>query len=655
MASYTPNLNLYKPDDSDNYEDFREGFNENMDKLDQGGGGNQNIAEEYDDTATYAVGDYVIYDGLLYKCDTAVTTAETFDPTKWTHVVVTDEMGSGGGGSGSLDAVETTSNAYALLPQADKEDPTKIYFLNDTQSSVVDTPIDQSTFVLKIENQSQMNVAVNNGKLVSVYNYGSSIGACAFEPNAISETASKIKFKFTTLGSYDTAQSHAITIGVKANYQSSNWIFSTDADWIVKKVYDTRNTSVDDYIDISGITTPCYLMICFHGWTVTFDEFLVEDVSVPTGDTEIRYKDVPYGNNGGESGGNYYLNTLYSTEEKKIGYWTDGKPLYQKTLVINNLNLNTSGTAVDITSLGVDMCCPVYEGSYYIVSGVKRGFARLEYQQPNEVYLYPAVNRTGTTCFITLQYTKTTDTPELNPQTGGVIYLPTIYSEEEREVGVWRDGKPLYQITVDQTIGSDADYTVFANGIDHAHLVNSCIEYSSGRWMSFDYISLGTTSNSRTCYVDVQNGALKLHNQTNQSSHWIATIQYTKTADVAGSGDWTPSGELAHHYSTNEQVIGTWIDGKPLYEKTIAYTPSGTISSNTTIANVPNAKVMRATEATAYNPSDNRGYVLPNVRANGGTKITYDNGDVTLVIIGDSWSSSWTFYVTVQYTKTTDT
>ena len=39
MASYTPNLNLYKPDDSDDYKDFREGFNDNMDILDRGGGG----------------------------------------------------------------------------------------------------------------------------------------------------------------------------------------------------------------------------------------------------------------------------------------------------------------------------------------------------------------------------------------------------------------------------------------------------------------------------------------------------------------------------------------------------------------------------------------------------------------------------------------
>jgi hypothetical protein len=86
--------------------------------------------------------------------------------------------------------------------------------------------------------------------------------------------------------------------------------------------------------------------------------------------------------------------------------------------------------------------------------------------------------------------------------------------------------------------------------------------------MSANYPSIGNLSSSRFCYVEAWNGALKLHNQTNQSMHWIATIQYTKIADVAGSGIYTPSGALAVHYSTNEQVIGTWIDGKPLYEKT---------------------------------------------------------------------------------------
>jgi hypothetical protein len=48
---------------------------------------------------------------------------------------------------------------------------------------------------------------------------------------------------------------------------------------------------------------------------------------------------------------------------------------------------------------------------------------------------------------------------------------------------------------------------------------------------------------------------------------FVCTYQYTKTTDTAGSGTWTPEGVPAHHYSTSEQVIGTWIDGKPLYEK----------------------------------------------------------------------------------------
>lgn len=39
MATYTPNLNLYKPDTTDDFEDFLPEFNNNMDKLDQGGGG----------------------------------------------------------------------------------------------------------------------------------------------------------------------------------------------------------------------------------------------------------------------------------------------------------------------------------------------------------------------------------------------------------------------------------------------------------------------------------------------------------------------------------------------------------------------------------------------------------------------------------------
>lgn len=46
MATYTPNLNLYKPDSTDDFGDFRAEFNNNMDILDQGGGGSGHTIED---------------------------------------------------------------------------------------------------------------------------------------------------------------------------------------------------------------------------------------------------------------------------------------------------------------------------------------------------------------------------------------------------------------------------------------------------------------------------------------------------------------------------------------------------------------------------------------------------------------------------------
>ena len=47
-------------------------------------------ANPYDNTQTYAVGDKVTYNGKIYKCTTAVTTAEDFENTKWTEVTLSD-------------------------------------------------------------------------------------------------------------------------------------------------------------------------------------------------------------------------------------------------------------------------------------------------------------------------------------------------------------------------------------------------------------------------------------------------------------------------------------------------------------------------------------------------------------------------------------
>lgn len=108
-------------------------------------------------------------------------------------------------------------------------------------------------------------------------------------------------------------------------------------------------------------------------------------------------------------------------------------------------------------------------------------------------------------------------------------------------------------------------------------------------------------------------------------------------------------------YSLQEREIGVWIDGKPLYEKTISYTPTSTISTNTVIGTIQNAEKMMFVSAFAYNSSANRGVMLAYAGDSTGDSISFNNGAITLVINNDSWNSSWTIYVTAQYTKTTDT
>lgn len=59
-----------------------------------GGGNTDIIADYYDSTATYAVGDYCIYNNELYRCTTAITTAEAWNSSHWTEVNVSDELQS---------------------------------------------------------------------------------------------------------------------------------------------------------------------------------------------------------------------------------------------------------------------------------------------------------------------------------------------------------------------------------------------------------------------------------------------------------------------------------------------------------------------------------------------------------------------------------
>ena len=64
-----------------------------------------NIADDYDNTSTYALGDYSIYNGILYKCINPIVTAENFTLAHWQAVLIMDEVAAGGGGGGGTTVI----------------------------------------------------------------------------------------------------------------------------------------------------------------------------------------------------------------------------------------------------------------------------------------------------------------------------------------------------------------------------------------------------------------------------------------------------------------------------------------------------------------------------------------------------------------------
>lgn len=149
------------------------------------------------------------------------------------------------------------------------------------------------------------------------------------------------------------------------------------------------------------------------------------------------------------------------------------------------------------------------------------------------------------------------------------IYLPTIYSTEEKQVGVWTDGKPLYQKTVviDNPV-STGTTTYIAHGIAD---VETIVDIYGGAYLSstiIDINSFGSSDYYTLVYASQTDIAYELKWGSSTFTKIRVTLKYTKTSDTAGSGIWTPSGQIAEHYSTDEEIVGTWIDGSTIYKCT---------------------------------------------------------------------------------------
>lgn len=131
--------------------------------------------------------------------------------------------------------------------------------------------------------------------------------------------------------------------------------------------------------------------------------------------------------------GMYRINSFqtdYSTEEKIVGKWIDGKPLYQKTIsttISVDNDLTQQSTDIDVSSLNIDKA--IYWEGFIIGNGQTSTFYRQALDiwggtDNNFKYIFEIFFQTkynlrittnratldGQTCYVTIRYTKTTDT-----------------------------------------------------------------------------------------------------------------------------------------------------------------------------------------------------------------------------------------------------
>jgi len=392
---------------------------------------NLNLAEEYDSTSTYAVDDYVIYESVLYKC--IGTTTGTFDSTKWTSVVVTDEMGSGGGGgTGGHTIIDENGNSMTARAG--------LQFVGG--ANVSDDSTNNKTIV------DLASAGGIDGAFIDTDNVIQAQSSVGQSPKTYTATEDCIMWVYLVIANNNASVSvDGNVVFYASSLLSQN---SGQTGLIPLKKGQTATITVSDY---------------------TNSQYTV--YGIQTGTTHSKFQPV-----------------IYSTEERVIGVWKDGRPLYQKTVDFGALPNNTTKTvSYNISDLDyfVKIQCVAHNqnGSRnipFVDDAYKSGDVLLDTIKSSGVLRIIAhTDLSSLTGDVTLQYVKTTDVAGSGTWTPQGV--PAVhYSTDEQIIGTWL-GETLYQKTLhisnvqfNSTGVYDLDLT--SMGTDILIADNSCSYYT---------------------------------------------------------------------------------------------------------------------------------------------------------------------------------
>jgi hypothetical protein len=145
---------------------------------------------------------------------------------------------------------------------------------------------------------------------------------------------------------------------------------------------------------------------------------------------------------------------------------------------------------------------------------------------------------------------------------------------------------------------------------------------------------------------------------TETESPWVNTndiVDGSIISEKLANGAVTHAKASFTEYSTTETVIGTWIDGKPIYRKVITYVFDNSIPSGVTSIphNISGVSEIIGIDTMYQLGWDKTTYGDESYLAMNGYQVIAGNQNINIINVGqNSWSGKFKFILS--YTKTTD-
>lgn len=222
---------------------------------------------------------------------------------------------------------------------------------------------------------------------------------------------------------------------------------------------------------------------------------------------------------------------MYSTDEKMIGQWVDGKPLYAKTISCGALpnistvvrqNTGVSNIEMCVVMDGVAISPTLHRIKTFPLDGMDYGYD----SQNNQIIISSEADYTAyTESYVTINYTKTTDSAVS-------IGNDTDYSTTEKIVGTWIDGSPVYQKTIYSNSGIvtlqwQGDKFAVANNV--TPLIADAKQILSG-WGLYSNDDVTWTGGVVNVWVNSSATQWSVYGFTGGDKMKYLTLQYTKTS-----------------------------------------------------------------------------------------------------------------------------